>query len=267
MKKNSRRFWRRTGWLSTLGLLLVVLAYFLPAPTSSTPGNVVYTTTWDWGAAQPDPAGGWHVVNDLGYEVHLQDGYIVTYSATLGECPHSHSFLAWLVSLLTPNSAAAGHNSEADPAQINASFVDSLAQPTAHEWGTVLVNEPSYCEGHYLVARADHTTAGSSAAFETSISITGTYQSVMSDEIQSFTLTSAVAWGTLGPLLDGDAQGNVHIEIGNEAVHIDIRRQLDRLFDGIDFATISESAFAQAVLRNLLQNTRFVVAAGRMHAP
>ena len=252
--KRSRRFWRVMMVMSGLGFIVVTLLFFLPTPSVS--GDVIYVTTWDRGETSTSDAGGWQVMTDLGYVVQVDAGYLVSYSTTLNECPHSHTLWERLLELLMPAVVYAGHGSEFDPAMVAQPIVEDLIVLEDAEWGRVTVNEPTYCEGHFLISNTNTES-------EFSLYIEGTYQRHGIDNAVPFTIESKLAWGTIGDLI---ASGeNVHAQIGNDPVTIQIVRQLDSMFDGIDFVEADFDLVGRDVLRNLADNTTFVVI-GKTHA-
>lgn len=249
-----QRSWRVVGSLSALGLVLMVAAYFLPAPGASVSGDISYLADWEWGSAEPVPDGGWTVENNLGYRVQVRDGYVLSYSAVLNQCQHQHRLIDWLLSKLLTPTAQAGHSTNADPAQTRVSLTESLAAPTASEWGTVTVNEPAYCRGHYLTA-----VNGT----ESSLYIEGRYQ--RGGDAQPFMLNTAQAWGALDDLSSVDG-ASVHVQPGSEPIRVRVIRPLDTLFDDADFAAMDADTFARTVLRHLAEDTRFEVVSGSVHA-
>lgn len=249
---------RRLGFTACAGLVIWLTLYFLPAPVSPVSGNITYFADWDTSGIETLPDGGWRVTNDLGYEVHVLDGYVVSYRVTSLECSHSHSLFEWLLEQLMPAPVKAGHGSEADPAMLAAPFIESLVEPESREWGTVTVNEPSYCQGHYLLGKADRNTEGVDQSIEgTTLFIHGTYSG------QPFTIKTGLAWGHLHDFMQDDRP--VHVQIGEETVKIMFTRQLSTLFDGLDFDTFEDDERAHAVLRNLTHHMSAHVMSGSVH--
>lgn len=257
--------------LSTLGLLVTVLAYVLPAPPVS--GDIVYAASWVWGDAVAHADGGWSVTNDLGYTVTVERGYVVDFSTQLIACEHSHAWggIAWLEKLVGVAVVQAGHSSgDVDPAALTTATAEPIHSPALRELGTVTVNEPDYCEGHYLVARADGDTLNLPDDLDLhgmSLTIEGTYQRADMDAPVTFTAQTALANGAITTLSRVDLAGfrDVHVEISDEPVYVTIQRRLDTLFDGVDFAAMSRDEIGQAVLWSLIDGTRLLVTGGNLH--
>jgi hypothetical protein len=255
-----------TGFaMLTLLLPIVLLGY---GPSS---GEIQYTLAWDWGEAQALPDGGWTTVNDLGYTVTVEQGYLVSYSAQAIECAHSHGFLTNLLGWIMPGEALAGHGGDNDPALVTTSTVETLHAPSETVLDLLTVNEPGYCELHYLIARADSEAAGAFNAADmaagmaaTSLRIEGAYTAPGASEAIPFSLDSSLAMGVIRELVDAKL-AQVHTEIGAQAIEISIVRRLDTLFDGVDFATMDADAQAWAMLRAIIRDTHFVVTGGSRH--
>ncbi|MFZ4816852.1 MAG: hypothetical protein ACOYL5_20115 [Phototrophicaceae bacterium] len=266
-----RRFWQRMTFISALALTLWVLAYFLPAPsTASVNGQISYSTAWEFGNAQALDDGTWQITSNLGYRVLLTDGWIVNRAVTSAECPHRHSLLSWMIESLLPQSVQAGHGTDQDLARVYAAFAESLTTPSPHEWGTASPNEPTYCQGHYLVAIADENTADAPPALlGNSILLKANIFPPNSDTAIPFSFTTHEAWGALHDMTTPDGTP-VHLAIGTQAASLTVIRRLDTLFDDIDFnaypaGTLSDTDLARALLRNLTGDTQVMVTEGKTH--
>jgi hypothetical protein len=55
--------------------------------------TVEYYLDWEWGNATPIAAGGWLTTTNLDYQVHVQDGYLMSHRITLIAC-HETALLA-----------------------------------------------------------------------------------------------------------------------------------------------------------------------------
>ena len=263
----SRKFKFIMAILAIIWLILapsIILGYFSDEPES---GEVTYQLDWEWGDAMPTDEG-WQVINDLGYTVNVTQGYLVSYSSTLIECEHSHGIFDWLFGMTAPSVAYAGHGEDdIDPAMLDTPHVESLHQPQTLMTGTVIVPEPSYCQGHYLVARGSSDTVGLPEDIEmygTSLYIAGTYQANGSDEVMNFAVETSLANGDIIDLMS-ETGDFIHAEISDETIEITITRQLDSLFDGIDFSTMPDDDIARSVLWALMDNTRLIVTGGAIH--
>lgn len=132
--------------------------------------------------------------------------------------------------------------------------------------GTVTVVEPTYCEGFYLVARADSGTinlAEHELMYGVSLMIEGTYQTQYDETATPFHLeTNRAAGQILETQRDKQA---VHIQVGADPATVAVVRSTATLFDEVDFAEMSDSDAAWRVLRNLTEDTRFEVISGSTH--
>ena len=232
-------------------------AYLLWGQGHAKAGNISYILAWDVGDAERTPAG-WQFSTDLGYRVALEEGYVTSYAVQALECEHAHGFAAWLRSLVSV--AFAGHPAEKNPAQLSKPTVENLLSLDRLKLGTVTVNEPSYCQVHYVAAKAPpgleqtpDEVAGSSLYLQ------GTYQ--RDAEVEPFVIRSDLVWGKVHPLQNADYD-EVRALIG-ETLEVVLERKLDTLFDGVNFETDSEETVAKTVLRTLNDGALAVVSSGR----
>ncbi len=208
-------------------------------------GSVTYVLDWSWGRAQPN-ADGWWTTSDRGYTVSVSDGYITTHALELVACPHEHpastsSLSSQLLDLLDAPSAAAGHSSlHHDTSRLTQAWVEPLTAPISQTSAVLTVDEPSYCQLHYLVA-ADPAAAQPT----TTVAITGTYIAPNTMVAVPFSITSDLTWGRNAALASADG-----IPMHGQQLHIHIQRDLGSLFDGVDFQADAD-AQAKAILRAL----------------
>lgn len=264
------RFSKREKIIYAIMLTILILL----APTVFSPndveGTITYETQWDWGTATPTD-NGWQVVNNLGYTVMVEKGYIVSYSTQLIYCEHTHSIFDWLGSVFAAAVVHAGHNSsgDADPASVVASMVESLSQPETGIMGTVTVEEPTYCTGHYLAARGSSDGLNMPTdkdMYGVTLYIEGTYQAPDSEIAISFTAETNLANGQMRDLFAPDDLTNpIHVGIGETPVRIGIVRYLDTLFDDADFATMDSAALGKTILWSMLDDMQMVVLEGDIH--
>jgi hypothetical protein len=269
---------RKTIARIRLFLIMLLPVFILAFPFSLTnahliSGSISYQTTWETGSIVRDTATkGWSVVNDLGYTVHVERGYIVTTSTTLNECDHTTGVVDWMSSLFSTSVAHAGHTSGGpDQAAILASHVESLTTLQPLQLGSVNVNEYSYCKGHYLVAQASSITRDlpQDVPMEGhSLYVEGTYQAPGSTDSVPFVIKTSVGDGALFNLKVlnvSDAMPSVHAVIGQVPVQITIRRHIDGLFSGVDFMKMDDDTRAQTVLDALIAHTEMIVTGGKWH--
>ena len=205
-------------------------------------GTISYKLTWDWKGVER-ANDGWKVVNDLGYEVEVSAGRLVTRSVELVPCHYQPAQppQAWLWDLLSPASVYAGHGSLLpNPAKTTRSYEEDLTALSDVEIEKREVSYPEYCQAHYLIARP--TGTGPTA---TSLELRGSYRK--GGKSEAFVIASKLAYGELKDL---DAAVDI---VGG--INVSIERSLARLFDGVDFDSMDERARDLSVLRSMVSNT------------
>ncbi len=214
-------------------------------------GDVAYRVSWEWGEAQPLAGNdGWTVTNDLGYEIEVRAGKLTTRNLELVPChaPPQQQPLARLFRGFGPPAAHAGHGSVLPNAsRISRSFEEDLSRPAGREIEARRVRDPDYCQGHLLIARPSGTPP--SAA---SLEISGAQRRGGSAP-RPFSIRGATAYGRLKDLV-GSGGGPAERQSIVGGIRIDVRRELDSMFDGIDFAAMSEAAQADRIARSIVDN-------------
>ena len=218
--------------------------------------DVSYTLDWDWGAANPHPEGGWTARTDQGYYVQVESGRIVTRNLELVPCHIAPppAPLASVLGWLAPRRVFAGHSSLVpNESKITASYVEDLAVPQETFLESRVVTDPDYCQAHYLVARERGSPPGA-----LTLDVSGTWSRSSKQSRKPFHIKSAAAYGEFRPLRlsDGGKLGRRLIVGGIDAR---VRRSLDTLFDGIDFADGTSDSDGMQVLRNLVAGTTVLV--------
>ena len=222
-----------------------------------------YLLTYAWGEAEPLEGGGWTTVNDLGYRVEVELGYLVSYSASLSPCTPagtadtSSSTTASLGErllgrLMLPGTAFAGHASAADPSQIEAPTLEDLALPTDRSFGATEFEPADYCWVHYLAAQADEDTPSLPADAEMEGATLYLEGQVWIDDAHAepFTLRATTASGVLVDLRQAPSDDP---SAAGEAATLTVVRDLAHAFDGFDFATDDPAELDRLVLRHLVQ--------------
>jgi hypothetical protein len=231
-------------------------------PQIRTAHQVRYHLDWAWDDANRTADGtAWEVGNDLGYRVRVTRGYVTSYSMELVECPKDAATpVASLGTLLwsaVGSTAYAGHaTGTPNPAAIRPMQVESLTAPTARQVAVVLLSPQTYCQLHYLVARAGREAPGLPAdvdMVDASLHIDGTYQAPETTTDTPFTLHTAVAYGALFDHTVNPA-APLHVDTGSSATATTVRRHLGRIFDGVDFVTMTDRVIAGQVLKSLLDH-------------
>ena len=220
---------------SFLLLTVVACTVSLDDSMSALLSSAEYTLTWDTSDVTWE-AQGWSTTTDLGYVVHVENGWVGSYGLSLVACEDvivRHSDLLW--ALIGVQTAYAGHSGdEIDPSALVLDQMESLATPIPHHYGPYLFAPDTYCRVHYVMSYAiedasedGRNLTGSSLWLEGTI--TGPNGDTWPLEVQS-----DVAHGTLRdlPQLANVADATLFTE------HVEIRvtRSLATMFDGIDFA-------------------------------
>jgi hypothetical protein len=242
-------------------LLALVLVYVVPVaalgaykllrPKAVASGQVRYELAWDTRGTTNNT---WKT--NLGYTVKLERGFVVSYGVQLMSCPHTHSWLESLFSAVqSSQSALAGHGSSQDPAALEIKQLESLTQPKNSSFAAVTVHEPNYCQGFYVVAKAQGQLSGKS------LSLRGTV--TKNNKTTPFVLESEHAFGDLHPLVQ--AGKTVHLALGADPIQVRYVRRLAGLFDDLEFASGTAFEHGMTVLRNLHKNTKIVVEGGQIH--
>ncbi|MDP6942894.1 MAG: hypothetical protein QF464_01995 [Myxococcota bacterium] len=214
--------------------------------------QIRYHLTWDWGEAAATE-GGWAVVNDRGYTVEVTDGYLVTHSVQMAPCTDADLGVDTTLSrLFGAGRAWAGHGGVDDPSAWLTGMAESLAHPEPTALGPIAVNSGLYCRSHYLVARAEPGMLGLPESMDlvgVSLYIEGT---AALDEPLPFAVLSTLPTGSLMGWTDPVSP----IALTGGDIDVTITRDLGRLFDGVDFATMSDDAIQKTVLLGLAERVR-----------
>jgi hypothetical protein len=230
---------------------------------------VSYRLEWSWNGATVEASGGWQTVNDRGYRVRLERGYLVDYSMELVECPKEalQSGLDASWPWLPVRSAWAGHMpTTPNPAAIHTPHIEALHAPTDFEVGSLPLAAQRYCRIHYLIARANRSAVGLPEdvdMVERSLYVRGTYQSADAPEPRPFELATSAANAVLTQLFPPGQYGvkgaAFVVDTGRENARVVMHRQLGTLFNGVDFAAQPGARIERQLLQNLIDGTQIAV--------
>ncbi|HZR81275.1 MAG TPA: hypothetical protein VFD92_09295 [Candidatus Binatia bacterium] len=245
------------------------LAAWLAGACRSTPAvapaphEVRYRLAWATPRGPASADGAAEITNDLGYRIRIRRGWVTSYSMELVECPKTSATsaaaravgLAWS---WLEGTAWAGHSAGTpNPAAIRPMRVESLLEPATRDVGAVELAPQAYCQVHYLVARAGRDAQGlpdDLDMVDRTLHVEGTYVAPGASAEIPFTIQSAAAYGQLFDRAAG-ASSALRVDTGRESVEVTIRRHLDRMFDGVDFARMPEKAAALQMLRSLVDHS------------
>jgi hypothetical protein len=220
------------AWLAFLGLTFCQVDAGELAESSHDDGSahaIYYELSWD-NAATIEHTDGWSVTNDLGYEVRVRDGELISTTVQLVPCTHARVWFG-----LPP--ALAGHSEgEADPSAVETELAESLPFHPTMQWDARISDSlycASYLEVGALQIEFDVLSPGATTWSQLSIerSVTVGRQSELSDSIDS----------------------------GSYATLIVFERQLASLFDGIDFDNWSPDDVGNAIMTNALTHTTITI--------
>ncbi|MBI3782065.1 MAG: hypothetical protein HY270_01550 [Deltaproteobacteria bacterium] len=223
--------------------------------------GVSYLLDWKKSKVEEAAGAGWEVTNDLGYRVHVSHGYLVTRSLELIPCnpvPPPVSLLDRLDDVIGPRRAYAGHSAIADPSATKNAEVESLLSPQSHYAATLYPGAQTYCQAHYLIARADRQATGLPTEVDLvdqSLRIEGWFRQPGQAQEQSFTVVTAVANGRLFDLPRAASHEAFALDTASESGVVVVRRDLDTIFDHVDFSVMNDKRIGREVLQNLINAT------------
>ena len=219
--------------------------------------DVRYTLDWQWGKATRHPAGGWQVSTDLGYDVHVTGGRLVTRNLELVPCHNvpQPSPQARLIRQFQPVPVRAGHSSLVpNESKISRSFEEDLSSPARVFLEGRTVTDPEYCRAHYLIARPTGSGPGTYA-----LEVEGTWSHGADGPSQPFSIRSPVAYGQLLDLLSSEGR-NLARRMIVGGIDLTVRRSLETMFDGVDFARGNLETAGMRIMRTVVAGTEIVVA-------
>tara|TARA_B100000674_G_C37582831_1_gene797156 strand:- start:14 stop:715 length:702 start_codon:yes stop_codon:yes gene_type:complete len=229
---------------------------------------VRYRYEWDRTGIETLSEGGpWFVVNDLGYTVTVDSGFLVSASVQLSQCEEETSTIGYLWNALFGiGSARAGHSSEYNPAAITTGVVESLTMMPDIDAGTVTELAERFCSVHYLVAAGDKETRSlppDVQMVDRSLWIEGTWRAPGSDEVVPFEVDTAMAWGLLKGLYPPGyferAEALFQFDADESGALVVVRRRVREFFNGVDFAELTPKALPTRVLAAMFDATEIAV--------
>jgi hypothetical protein len=226
------------------------LACAEPARTA----EIEYGLDWDLDRVELHADGTWSVLTDTGFEVHVLDGTLSTFGATLVPCEDDTlGEVARLVMPLWPRVAHAGHFETADPSELELPLAQPLAPPMSTPWGRVQLDVPAadYCTAHVLMG-AEIVLDDGAPRRGSSLRLEMAYRRPGGDWQSRSVDTSAAT----GALLDISTSGAG--EPGTRSAVVFVRAP-GALFDGLDLSTIDDATLERELLVALSRTTRVVV--------
>jgi hypothetical protein len=225
-----------------------------------------YNLEWDISPVEV-PVWAWQFENDLGYEINLKELYLSSYSAQLVQCEesaHTHTSRIIPENLLAVPTAFAGHGDLLENSTrttepfLEALKTSSTDYSTKTDWSSLYnLDMNSYCKVHYLIGPVLETSTNLQAnpdMLGQTLQLSGHFRHVdiLNGEWTDFSLSSDQADGILIDLPNFAEQ---HEEDPSIYYEISLNRELQTLFNDIDFPNTTEEEMATIILRNLTENT------------
>jgi hypothetical protein len=208
-----------------------------------------------------EDASGWQVETDLGYAVSVNRGYLVSYQMQIVPCADAtgtEETIGWIERVFSVQVARAAHSEEFNPAAIYTSYVESLSDPRELDAGIREGSDESFCQSHYLIARAENETVSlpeDLTMVDRSLYIEGTWRAPGSAEDIPFIVDTSSAWGALNNLFGPDEYNmegrEIEVNPTDGSVLVLVKRDLGALFDGIDFMALSEAQLVTHLLKSI----------------
>ncbi len=206
-----------------------------------------WTLTWADDAGLDGDA--WTTTTDEGYTVTVEDGWVVDYAVTLSPCEEEvvATREERILSLLGIGTARADHPDFDDPSQVEVVAATTLGA------GTTTIESAfgaaTYCGLHLLIARGDEDTTApdGTSASGISLALAGSWEK--DGTAGSFDVETN--WANARDWTWAEVATSVEGEAAAHAAEIVVRRDRDRLFDGLDLAEATDAGVAWGVLENL----------------
>lgn len=208
-----------------------------------------WSLTWDRARVSEHPSGGWSVVTDLGYAVHVTRGWVVDQSFAFGPCVVPDAGARRVPTLAV---RAAHAHGEDDPSTLTVFAVEDLVALADTDPFPALFAPTKYCRAHWLVARAIESPATHlrREALGSSLHVDGAWsRGAEAGEVHIDT------WWTHGRLVDLAATtvGGLPSDDVARAARVTVTRNAGAMFDGIDFAQANHREVAWGVLDRLTE--------------
>jgi len=226
---------------------------------------LIYTLDWDRESVLFQGAQ-WSVVNELGFEFEIQQAYTTTYSLELVPCdPVTASdgglgdLVERVLQWIGPRRAYAGHGGAPfNPTRLGQSMVEAVHMAEEVVSPSMTAQPTSYCQFHYLVARAHGGTQQMPEVIDMlgqSALVRGRWRRG-EDPWMDFDWRSQLPWGEMIPLEPvPDAEGQQPGSIAR--VHVE--RPLAGLLKGLDPETMGSEVLANTLVKQMVQGTRIEI--------
>ena len=236
------------GWARLIALMGVALIG-CSAPSESTAARTTtptlsameWTLDWRLDGATPVTGDRWMLTTDLGYEVILDAGFIVTSLVSLVPCDTDTGLaraLNWVIPV-----ARAGHPPFDDPSLVELQAKESFTPARSATLPGTAFAPTAYCSVYWLTARG----APDTDAANTSLHARGEWR--RNGETGPVAIDTNFARAMIDdlPPIDADVR----------AAHGVVSRSVGSLFDGIDFETDNEYAIGWGAIKNVTDHATF----------
>ena len=237
-----------------------------PVDAPSLTAQVTYHYDWDRRDVTFIDGARWQVINNQGYMIQIEQGHVVNFETALVPCPvaektswglSTHRW-AHLIDLVSVTPAHAGHGDIADQSALTAGFVEFIGGPSIAKTIDRLM-PATYCDVHYLIARADPMTLRDDAMPDMtnrSLFIEGQYKAPGEQDWTAFVVDSSIAYGILRSHAQAPPTTET-IALGeSKRLNVNVRRPMKSMFQDVNFDGMNSSSIARLILRNLLEGTQ-----------
>lgn len=214
----------------------------------------VWSLRWDLSRVTRLRGGGLLITNDLGFTVHVEEGWVTNHLVSFGPC-EVKSGESDQTSLFHVRSARA--HSDNDASAIELMHADSLASPEGSALYPSAFPRTRYCRAFWLAARATKPSDAPDGVdlSQTSLRVQGTWRRKGMGNAEG--AIDVDTWWPGSALVDlDDAMSRAARQLAAQedsvwVAHVTVTRRLGELFDGIDFEADSDEEIQGRLIENL----------------
>jgi hypothetical protein len=224
-------------------------------PRGVTLAAATWTRAWDRTGVMPDPDGGFSIDTNLGYRVHVTEGWLAHHSVSFSPCETANTSAEGAGFRGLPIKTARAHEEDQDPSAIEALLVEDLTSLDDAELGAISFPPALYCRAHWLVARStgEQTAPEGVDMGGSSLRLSGAWS--RGGVTEAFAIDTWWPQAILLDIEDAASPEALREAQGDRAIRfafVTLRRPLGRAFDGVDFETATEDQIAGWLLDNLV---------------
>ncbi len=220
--------------------------------------QIRYALRWDLGGIEVEEDGALRFQTDTGLQVHLTEGYVVTYGLSLVPCA-SEDDPSLAARILGIRSARADHSYDPDPSSLPYGQAESLLDLASRDLGPFDFPSAPYCSFHHLVARGEEATGSLPDDWDmigTSLHLRGTTWDSDPVDARALAVDATAAYSQWSPLNRWESWELIQQLGAGGALEINLYRNPAHLLNGIDLETASPDEVAWRSLENFVENTR-----------